>query len=185
MRLKSEFRPEFPAVPGSLQSGGQRFEAGAGREEAGYPVAHEGSVVSHAVTRHGRPQYIASITAVGMLSSRDGTARAYLENSQLTAGHLDRHRRHGYQAEHPVDMLRVTYAYHGHHRGYCFDWAALSAELAGVGFVIIRRYEVGNSDDPAFRRLEQRDELTEVATQLVVEAWKIPVGAGMDHGTAR
>ena len=55
------------------------------------------------------------------------TARAYLEDAALTADHLARHRRHGYPAEHSVDMLRVTYVYHGHHQGYCYDWAALSA----------------------------------------------------------
>jgi hypothetical protein len=57
-------------------------------------------------------------------------ARAYLDDPQLTAAHLDRHQRHGFPAEHPVDMLGVTYAYHGHHLGCCFGWAALSAELA-------------------------------------------------------
>jgi len=102
------------------------------------------------------------------------TARAYLENAQLTADHLDRHRRHGFPAEHPVDMLRVTFVYHGHHRGYCFDWAALSAELASAGFADIRRYEAGKSDDPVFRTLERRDEPTEVATELIVEARKTP-----------
>lgn len=100
------------------------------------------------------------------------TARAYLEDPSLTANHLDRHRRHGFPAEHPVDMLRVTYAYHGHHRGYCFDWAALSAELAAAGFTDIRRYDAGKSDDPPFRALEQRDEPTEAATELIVEARK-------------
>lgn len=100
------------------------------------------------------------------------TARAYLENARLTADHLDRHRRHGFPAEHPVDMLRVTFAYHGHHRGYCFDWAALSAELAAAGFTDIRRYEVGKSDDTLFSALERRDEPTEAATELIVEARK-------------
>ena len=42
-----------------------------------------------------------------------GTVFAYLEHSALTAAHLDRHRRHGYPAEHPADMLWVTYAPHG------------------------------------------------------------------------
>lgn len=102
------------------------------------------------------------------------TARAYLENPELTADHLDRHRRHGYPAEHPVDMLRVTFAYHGHHRGYCFDWAALSAELAAAGFADIRRYDAGTSDDPVFCTLERRDEPTEAATELIVEARKKP-----------
>jgi predicted SAM-dependent methyltransferase len=100
------------------------------------------------------------------------TARAYLENPQLTAAHLDRHRRQGYPADHPVDMLRITYSYHGHHRGYCFDWSALSAELAAAGFVGVSRYEAGNSEDPAFCGLEARHEPTEAATELIVEARK-------------
>lgn len=106
------------------------------------------------------------------------TARAYLENPELTAAHLERHRRYGFPAEHAVDMLRITYAYHGHHLGYCFDWAALSAELAAAGFVDIRRCEVGQSDDPTFRGLEHRHEPTEAATGLVVEACKAESTAG-------
>jgi predicted SAM-dependent methyltransferase len=100
------------------------------------------------------------------------TARAYLEDPELTSAHLARHRRHGYPAEHPADMLRVTYAYHGHHQGYIFDWAALSAELAGAGFGDIRRYDAGASDDPEFKGLETRAEPTEAATELIVEARK-------------
>ncbi|HLH83371.1 MAG TPA: hypothetical protein VKV38_08905 [Trebonia sp.] len=100
------------------------------------------------------------------------TARAYLDDPALTAAHLERHRRHGYPAEHPADMLRVTYAYHGHHRGYIFDWAALSAELAAAGFADIRRYDAGQSDDPEFKGLETRAEPTEAATELIVEARK-------------
>ena len=69
-------------------------------------------------------------------------------------------------------MLRITYAFHGHHLGYCFDWEALSAELTVAGFVDVRRYEAGESDDPAFSGLESRDEPTEAATELIVEARK-------------
>lgn len=100
------------------------------------------------------------------------TARAYLEDPVLTAAHLDRHRRHGYPAEHPADMLRVTYAYHGHHEGYIFDWDALHSELASAGFTDVRRCEAGQSDDPAFQGLETRAEPTEEATELIVEARK-------------
>jgi predicted SAM-dependent methyltransferase len=100
------------------------------------------------------------------------TVRAYLEDPELTAAHLDRHRRLGYPAEHPADMLRVTYAYHGHHQGYIFDWAALSAELARAGFSDIRRYDAGHSDDPEFKGLETRAEPTEAMTELIVEARK-------------
>jgi predicted SAM-dependent methyltransferase len=101
------------------------------------------------------------------------TARAYLDDPELTAAHLERHRRHGFPAEYAVDMLRITYAYHGHHLGYCFDCAALSAELSAAGFVDIRRYEAGKSDDPVFRGLERRHEPTEAATELIVEARKV------------
>jgi hypothetical protein len=69
-------------------------------------------------------------------------------------------------------MLRVTYAYHGHHLGYIFDWNALSSELAAAGFIDIRRFETGQSDDPAFHSLETRAEPTEEATELIVEARK-------------
>lgn len=105
------------------------------------------------------------------------TARAYLEDPGLTAAHLERHRRHGYPVDHAVDMLRITYAYNGHHLGCCYDWRALSAELAVAGFVGIRRCEAGQSDDPNFRGLEHRREPTEVATglvatELIVEARK-------------
>jgi predicted SAM-dependent methyltransferase len=100
------------------------------------------------------------------------TARAYLEDHTLTTAHLDRHRRHGYPADHPADMLRVTYAYHGHHLGYIFDWDALSSELATAGFSNIRRYEVGQSEDPAFQCLETRAEPSEEATELIVEGRK-------------
>jgi predicted SAM-dependent methyltransferase len=100
------------------------------------------------------------------------TARSYLDDPRLTADHLDRHRRHGYPADHAVDMLRVVYVYHGHHLGYCFDWRSLSAELARAGFAGVRRCDAGQSDDPAFRGLESRAEPTEAATELIVEAWK-------------
>ena len=130
--------------------------------------------VARAVLRHSYDALCAGGAIRLATPDVERTARAYLENAQLTADHLDRHRRHGFPAEHPVDMLRVTFAYHGHHRGYCFDWAALSAELAAAGFAEIRRYEAGKSDDPVFRTLERRDEPTEVATELIIEARKKP-----------
>lgn len=74
-------------------------------------------------------------------------------------------------------MLGITYAYHGHYLGYCFDCAALSAKLSAAGFVYIRRYGAGQSDDPVFRDLERRHEPTEAATELIVEARKAPARA--------
>jgi len=114
------------------------------------------------------------ITAMGPVDVNvgAGTVFAYLEHSALTAAHLDRHRRHGYPAEHPADMLRVTYAYHGQREGYIFDWNALSSELTAAWFGDVRRYETGESYDPAFQGLETRAEPTEEATELIVEARK-------------
>jgi hypothetical protein len=47
-------------------------------------------------------------------------------------------------------------------------------ELAAAGFDEIRRCEAGQSDDPLLRGLERRDEPTEAATELIVEARKKP-----------
>lgn len=96
------------------------------------------------------------------------TAKIYLERGSLCAAHLARHRALGYSAEHPVDMLRVTFSENGHR--FCYDFDALREELERAGFVDVRRYEAGESDDPAFSGLESRVDATEVATTLVVEA---------------
>lgn len=96
------------------------------------------------------------------------TARLYLAGGATAAGHLARHRRRGYAAEHPVDLLRVTFSENGH--DFCYDLASLTAELERAGFVDVRRHEVGESDLPEFRSLESRADPTEVATTLVVEA---------------
>lgn len=103
------------------------------------------------------------------------TAHAYLHDPALTSRHLQRHRDRGYLAEHPVDMLRVTFAESGHHVGYMYDFASLAAELRRAGFVDVTRCESGESADPNFIGLESRGTETEVATSLVVEAEKPPV----------
>lgn len=100
------------------------------------------------------------------------TAKAYLENGDLAARHLERHRKHGYTVHHPVDLLRVTFAESGHHLGYCFDYSTLSEELERAGFVEVHREEAGTSSDPEFAQLERRATDTERATTLVAEARK-------------
>jgi predicted SAM-dependent methyltransferase len=100
------------------------------------------------------------------------TARAYLDNGDLAARHLERHRNHGYSIYHPVDLLRVTFCEHGHHLGYLFDYDTLSAEMEAVGFVKVNREEAGESSDPEFAQLETRASETERATALVVEGRK-------------
>lgn len=100
------------------------------------------------------------------------TARAYLENGDLAARHLERHRRRGYTADHPADLLRVTFAENGHHLGYIFDFDTLAAEMEAAGFVKVTREEAGQSSDPEFAQLEARASDTERATALVVEGYK-------------
>jgi predicted SAM-dependent methyltransferase len=100
------------------------------------------------------------------------TARAYLNDPDLTAQHLERHRRVGYDVFHPVDLLRVTFSECGHHLGFCYDWDALSNELRGAGFVELQRFSPGDSNDPVLRSLEARMEPTEAATSLVIEGKK-------------
>jgi predicted SAM-dependent methyltransferase len=96
------------------------------------------------------------------------TARMYLEQRELCDTHLDRHRSRGYPAEHPVDLLRVTFSENGHR--FCYDFESLAAELQRAGFVDVCRHEAGESDEPAFKGLESRVDPTEVATTLTVEA---------------
>jgi hypothetical protein len=70
-------------------------------------------------------------------------------------------------------MLRITYAYHGHHAGYCFDWEALSSELSRAGFSNVVRHRAGESKRSGFESLETRIESTESAMELIVEAEKL------------
>jgi predicted SAM-dependent methyltransferase len=98
------------------------------------------------------------------------TARAYLDDPDLTARHLERHRKVGYDVHYPVDLLRVTFSECGHHTGFCYDFDALSTEMARAGFVDIERCAAGQSNDPYLRELEARTESTEAATSLIVEA---------------
>jgi predicted SAM-dependent methyltransferase len=100
------------------------------------------------------------------------TARVYLEDPDLTACHLERHRRCGYDVYYPVELLRVTFSESGHHLGFCYDWYSLSEELQRAGFVDIDRFAPGESNDPRLRNLEARTEPTEAATSLIVEGHK-------------
>jgi predicted SAM-dependent methyltransferase len=102
----------------------------------------------------------------------EATVRAYLDDPELTRQHLDRHRRHGFTAEHPVDMVRLTYAHHGHHAGYIYDEDALGAELRRAGFEDVTRWAAGESGTVELRGLETRIEPSEIATELVMEGRK-------------
>jgi predicted SAM-dependent methyltransferase len=94
----------------------------------------------------------------------------YLERGDFAHRALLRNREAGYQVWHPVDLLRVLFTEADHHLGYLFDEQALTAELRQAGFTDVRRYGVGDSDDPAFKGLEARTGPEESATSLVLEA---------------
>jgi len=123
-----------------------------------------------------RQAYVALMPArVLRLSTPDAesTARLYLARSSVTKSHLDRHRAHGYSdIAHDVDLLRATFAFHGHHLGYIWDFTALSSELRDAGFSSIQRARPGHSDHALLRGIEQRMARTELLTWLVVEARK-------------
>lgn len=100
----------------------------------------------------------------------EACARIYLGGAEAQERHLARQRRHGYLAEHPVDILRLIFTESGHHAGYLWDEAAMRAELAAAAFAGIQRFGVDESDDEALRGLEHRTSAEEAATSLVIEA---------------
>jgi predicted SAM-dependent methyltransferase len=70
--------------------------------------------------------------------------------------------------EHPVDLVRIPIASFEHYLGYLYDFDALDAELTRAGFSGTARYEIGQSDDPELRGLDQRTD--EGPGQIAVEA---------------
>jgi predicted SAM-dependent methyltransferase len=97
-------------------------------------------------------------------------ARMYLEGGDLLTAQTERNRLHGYRVDHPVSLLRTVFAECGHHRGFIWDYAALSTELDRAGFVKIERCAVNDSVDPVLRNLESRAEPVDRELYLVVEA---------------
>ena len=98
------------------------------------------------------------------------TARAYLDDPGLTAAHLLRHERAGYDVTYPVDLLRVIFTESGHHAGYLFDEQSLRSELEAAGFAVVRRCESGESEHADLQGLEQRSDTTSSLLSLVMEA---------------
>lgn len=95
-----------------------------------------------------------------MYVSRDPRAQAILQRSAEI----------GLVAEHPVDLLRVAFAEHGHHLGYLWDESTISTELRAAGFTRVDFWPVGESDDADLRGLESRTDEASRISQLVVEA---------------
>jgi predicted SAM-dependent methyltransferase len=97
-------------------------------------------------------------------------ARAYLDGSELGREHLAHYANSEVIAEHPVDLVRMLFAYNGHWAGYLYDEATLTEELLRAGFHDVRRCEPGKSDDDVFAGVESRTTGSFNHFQLVLEA---------------
>lgn len=149
-----------------------------------WPVARESvelvfadNVIEHLTLAQGRKALRHAHTAMRpggtiRLSTPDieTAARLYLgEDEEKAAALMSMHRREGRVAEHPVDLLRVPFNEHGHHLGYLYDEASLSAELKRAGFHSVRRCETGESTVAELRGMEHRTH-EESIVQLILEA---------------
>lgn len=151
--------------------------------EASVSLVYGDNVIEHLDIEAGRRllRYARSARRAGgviRLATPDArnTAAAYVSRDSDLDSMLERHRRHGYRVDHPVDLLRITFATGGHWRGYIDDEEALASELHGAGFIGITRCRVGESAHNELRGLESRGEPIDDALQLVLEA-TVPVAA--------
>lgn len=100
-------------------------------------------------------------------------ARMYLDRPQDAAWHVANAASNGYEAHHPVDLLRIVFQDAGHHIGYLWDFESLAAELRNAGFADPQRQQPGQSDDASLRGLEGRTSGGHGAPiDLIVEAVK-------------
>lgn len=101
----------------------------------------------------------------------EASARSYLENGELARLGMARNAELGNTMDHPVQLLAEVYVGAEHYRGFCYDYAALAAELRAVGFEV-ERCVAGDSNHPELKGLEHRMHPAEVSTQLCVEGTK-------------
>jgi predicted SAM-dependent methyltransferase len=67
-----------------------------------------------------------------------------------------------------IDLVRIPIGSFGHHTGYVYDFDTLESELKRAGFHSVTRFELGESDQPEFKGLDQRGEAGD--SQIAVEA---------------
>jgi len=73
----------------------------------------------------------------------------------------------GLVVEHPIDLVRIPIGSFGHHTGYVYDFETLERELQRAGFAGATRVELGQSEHPELKGLDNRKE---GGAQLAVEA---------------
>lgn len=99
-----------------------------------------------------------------------GPAEVYLAGDAELAAMLDRHRRNGYEINHPQDVLRVILSLNDHASGYPWDEVSLTTELVAADFVAVHRCHLGESDTSDLSGLESRTEAIDERLLLVIEA---------------
>jgi len=136
------------------------------------------NVIEHLTLEQGRRAFQHTFDALApggvlRLSTPDveASARSYLENGDLARAGIERNRELGKDFSHPVQLLAQVYVGAAHYLGFCYDYAALAAEMSAVGFEV-SRCETGQSAYPELRDLELRTHAAEAATQLCVEGVK-------------
>ncbi|SDS00578.1 Predicted SAM-depedendent methyltransferase [Friedmanniella luteola] len=138
-------------------------------------LVHGDNVIEHLTLEQGRVLLREAFRALApggviRLSTPDveASARSYLENGELARLGMARNAELGNVLTHPVQLLSEVYVGAEHYRGFCYDYAALAAEMRAVGFEVERRV-AGDSHHPDLKGLEHRMHPAEVATQLCVE----------------
>lgn len=93
----------------------------------------------------------------------------YLAGRESVDGEIGEfYRSLGLTVAHPVDLVRVPIASFGHHTGYLYDVATLSAELERAGFGDAREWPLSDSSHEALKDLDKRT--GEGGAQMAVEA---------------
>ena len=72
----------------------------------------------------------------------------------------------------PSDLLRITYAAFGHHKGMIYDFDSLKLLLESAGFSHVTKFAPGLSATPTLANLESRVGKSDAWSQMAVEATK-------------
>lgn len=79
---------------------------------------------------------------------------------------------HNLNVRYPADLLRITFTGFGHEKGFIYDFEALRSVLEDVGFVEVKKFLPGESDETHLRNLETRMGKSDMWSQMAVEARK-------------
>ena len=103
----------------------------------------------------------------------DSIARKYLKGSQEDVTQFAEDLvEHGFEIRSAPDLLRITFTKFGHEKGFIYDFQTLENLLKAKGFIEIKRFLPGESDEPHLRNLETRVGKSDMWSQMAVEALK-------------